>query len=234
RLVQNFSRSEVLVSKKFKAQFKADFGNEENSFFIEDWVFEEDYANEKLNDDFHTKSLKGFGVEKLKYGIIASAVILIYVSETENKKLDHITSISRIAEEQYVWMDRFTIRNLELYNTGYSNAVSLLDVIDKTISPMGGRMLKRWLALPLKNIQDIQQRHQIVDFFKGDQNLRHWFREQIKQISDLERLISKIATGKINPREVVYLKNSLDAIEPIKTTTDQSENKDLKALGVQI
>src|SRR5690606_13415132 len=118
--------------------------------------------------------------------------------------------------------------------TGYSNAVSLLDVIDKTISTMGGRMLKRWLALPLKNIQDIQQRHQIVDFFKGDQNLRHWLREQIKQISDLERLISKIATGKINPREVVYLKNSLDAIEPIKTTTDQSENTDLKALGVQI
>src|SRR5690606_27904314 len=125
-----------------------------------------------------------------------------------------ITSISRIAEEQYVWMDRFTIRNLELYNTGHTNAVSLLDVIDKTISPMGGRLLKRWLALPLKNIQDIKRRHQIVSFFKIDQNLRSWFREQIKLISALERMISKIATGKINPREVVYLKDSLDAIEP--------------------
>lgn len=234
KLLQNFSPSEVLVSKKFKTQFKADFANELHSFFVEDWVFQEDYANETLNEHFQTKSLKGFGVEQLKYGIIASGAILYYLSETQNKKLDHITSISRIAEEQYVWMDRFTIRNLELYNTGHANAVSLLDVIDKTISPMGGRMLKRWLALPLKNIDDIKQRHQIVDFFKGDQHLRHWFRKQIKQISDLERLISKIATGKINPREVVYLKNSLNAIEPIKTTIDQSKNDDLKALGAQI
>ncbi|WP_417363604.1 DNA mismatch repair protein MutS [Galbibacter sp.] len=234
KLLQNFSPSEVLVSKKFKTQFKADFANELHSFFVEDWVFQEDYANETLNEHFQTKSLKGFGVEQLKYGIIASGAILYYLSETQNKKLDHITSISRIAEEQYVWMDRFTIRNLELYNTGHANAVSLLDVIDKTISPMGGRMLKRWLALPLKNSDDIKQRHQIVDFFKGDQHLRHWFREQIKQISDLERLISKIATGKINPREVVYLKNSLKAIEPIKTTIDQSKNDDLKALGAQI
>lgn len=234
KLLQNFSPSEVLVSKKFKTQFKADFGNELHSFFVEDWVFQEDYANDTLNGHFQTNSLKGFGIGQLKHGIIASGAILYYLSETQNKKLDHITSISRIAEEQYVWMDRFTIRNLELYNTGYTNAVSLLDVIDKTISPMGGRMLKRWLALPLKNIQDIQQRHQIVHFFKEDQNLRRWFREQIKQISDLERLISKIATGKINPREVVYLKNSLDAIEPIKATIDQSENNDLKALGAQI
>lgn len=234
KLLQNFSPSEVLVSKKFKTQFKEDFGNELHSFFVEDWVFQEDYANDTLNGHFQTNSLKGFGIEQLKHGIIASGAILYYLSETQNKKLDHITAISRIAEEQYVWMDRFTIRNLELYNTGYTNAVSLLDVIDKTISPMGGRMLKRWLALPLKNIQDIQQRHQIVHFFKEDQNLRRWFREQIKQISDLERLISKIATGKINPREVVYLKNSLDAIEPIKATIDQSENNDLKALGAQI
>lgn len=234
KLLQNFSPSEVLVSKKFKTQFRTDFSNELHAFFVEDWVFQEDYANETLNEHFQTKSLKGFGVEQLKQGIIASGAILYYLSETQNKKLDHITSISRIAEEQYVWMDRFTIRNLELYNTGHVNAVSLLDVIDKTISPMGGRMLKRWLALPLKNIHDIRQRHQIVDFFKGDQQLKHWFREQIKQISDLERLISKIATGKINPREIVYLKNSLDAIEPIKSTIDQSKNDDLKALGAQI
>src|SRR5690606_15510696 len=231
KLLQNFSPSEVLVSKKFKTQFRTDFSNELHAFFVEDWVFQEDYANETLNEHFQTKSLKGFGVEQLNQGIIASGAILYYLSETQNKKLDHITSISRIAEEQYVWMDRFTISNLELYNTGHVNAVRLLDVIDKTISPMGGRMLKRWLALPLKNIHDIRQRHQIVDFFKGDQQLKHWFREQIKQISDLERLISKIATGKINPREIVYLKNSLDAIEPIKSTIDQSKNDDLKALG---
>ncbi len=234
KLLQNFSPSEVLVSKKFKMQFRADFTKELHAFFVEDWVFQEDYANETLNEHFQTKSLKGFGIDQLKYGIIASGAILYYLSETQNKKLDHITSISRIAEEQYVWMDRFTIRNLELYNTGHANAVSLLDVIDKTISPMGGRLLKRWLALPLKNIQDIKRRHQIVSFFKIDQNLRNWFREQIKQISDLERLISKIATGKINPREVVYLKNSLDAIEPIKKAIDESKNEDLKALGAQI
>src|SRR5690606_31904868 len=164
KLLQNFSPSEVLVSKKFKTQFKEDFGNELHSFFVEDWVFQEDYANDTLNGHFQTNSLKGFGIGQLKLGIIASGAILYYLSETQNKKLDHITAISRIAEEQYVWMDRFTIRNLELYNTGYTNAVSLLDVIDKTISPMGGRMLKRWLALPLKNIQDIQQRHQVVHF----------------------------------------------------------------------
>lgn len=234
KLLQNFSPSEVLVSKKYKTQFREDFSSELHCFFVEDWVFQEDYANEKLNEHFQTKSLKGFGVDQLKHGIIASAAILYYLSQTQNKKLDHITSISRIVEDQYVWMDRFTIRNLELYNTGNPNAVSLLDVIDKTISPMGGRMLKRWLALPLKSIDDIRQRHQIVELFKSDQSLRHWFREQIKLISDLERLISKIATGKINPREVIYLKNSLDAIEPIKTTIDKTSNEDFKALGARI
>lgn len=234
KLLQNFSPSEVLVSKKYKSQFKTDFGNELHSFFVEDWVFQEDYANETLNAHFQTNSLKGFGVAQLKSGIIASGAVLYYLSETQNKKLDHITAISRIAEEQYVWMDRFTIRNLELYHTGSSNAVSLLDVIDKTISPMGGRMLKRWLALPLKDIKTIEQRHQIVQFLKTNQNIRHRFREQIKQISDLERLVSKIATGKINPREVVYLKNSLDTIEPIKTTINQSENDHLIALGTHL
>lgn len=234
KLLQNFSPSEVLVSKKYKSQFKTDFGNELHSFFVEDWVFQEDYANETLNAHFQTNSLKGFGVAQLKSGIIASGAVLYYLSETQNKKLDHITAISRIAEEQYVWMDRFTIRNLELYHTGSSNAVSLLDVIDKTISPMGGRMLKRWLALPLKDIKTIEQRHQIVQFLKTNQNIRHRFREQIKQISDLERLVSKIATGKINPREVVYLKNSLDTIEPIKTTINQSENDHLIALGIHL
>lgn len=231
KLLQNFNPSEVLISKKRKTEFLSSFGKEFHTFFMEDWIFQEDYTQETLNNHFQTKSLKGFGIEHLQHGTIAAGVALHYLSETQHNKLQHITTISRIAEEEYVWMDRFTIRNLELYQAPTANSVTLLDVIDKTISPMGGRLLKRWLALPLKSIDKIRQRHQIVLYLSENDEIIDGFKTQIKQISDLERLISKVATGKINPREVVLLKNSLNAIVPIKETATKSENDALKVIG---
>ncbi|EIJ38798.1 DNA mismatch repair protein MutS [Galbibacter orientalis DSM 19592] len=231
KLLQNFSPSEVLISKKHKTEFLSSFGKEFHTFFMEDWIFQEDYTQETLNNHFQTKSLKGFGIDHLQHGSIAAGVALHYLSETQHNKLQHITTISRIAEEEYVWMDRFTIRNLELYQAPTANSVTLLDVIDKTISPMGGRLLKRWLALPLKSIDKIRQRHQIVQYLSENDEIINGFKTQIKQISDLERLISKVATGKINPREVVLLKNSLNAIVPIKKEAAKSNNDALKVIG---
>lgn len=231
KLLQNFNPSEVLVSKKMKQDFNAVFGKEYHTFYMEDWVYQEDYANETLNKHFKTKSLKGFGIDQLGNGIIASGAVLHYLSETQHNQLQHITSISRIAEEEYVWMDRFTSRNLELYHSNSANAVTLLDVIDKTISPMGGRLLKRWLALPLKNIEKIKQRHEVVHFLLQNNTVQQKLQLQIKQIGDIERLISKIATGKINPREVVHLKNSLEAIIPVKALAENSSNESLKSIG---
>ena len=231
KLLQNFSPSEVLVPKNNKNDFKATFGEDYHSFYLEDWLYKEDYAFETLTKHFQTVSLKGFGIEELKEGIIASGAILYYLSETQHNKVQHITSIQRIAEDAYVWMDRFTIRNLELYHSYNPNAVTLLDVIDRTLSPMGGRLLKRWLALPLKDATKIQSRHQVVAYLKDNQEILKSIQSQIKQISDLERLISKIAAGKVSPREVVYLKESLDAILPIKTLALQSPQEAVKVIG---
>ena len=231
KLLQNFSPSEVLIPKQNKGDFKAAFGEDYHNFYLEDWVFKEDYALETLMSHFQTNSLKGFGIEELSEGIIASGAILYYLSETQHNKRQHITSIQRIAEDAYVWMDRFTIRNLELYHSYNPNAVTLLDVIDKTLSPMGSRLLKRWLALPLKDIHKIRNRHEVVSYLKENQDVLKNIQHQIKQISDLERLISKIATGKVSPREVVYLKESLDAIIPIKTLALQSPQEAVKIIG---
>ncbi len=231
KLLQNFNPSEVLVPKNNKNDFKAAFGEDYHSFYLEDWLYKEDYAIETLTKHFQTVSLKGFGIEELKEGIIASGAILYYLSETQHNKVQHITSIQRIAEDAYVWMDRFTIRNLELYHSYNPNAVTLLDVIDRTLSPMGGRLLKRWLALPLKDTAKIQSRHQVVAYLKDNQEILKSIHSQIKQISDLERLISKIAAGKVSPREVVYLKESLDAILPIKSLALQSTQEAVKVIG---
>ncbi len=231
KLLQNFSPSEVLIPKNNKNDFRETFGDDYHSFYLEDWIYKEDYAFETLTKHFQTVSLKGFGIEELKEGIIASGAILYYLSETQHNKVQHITSIQRIAEDAYVWMDRFTIRNLELYHSYNPNAVTLLDVIDKTLSPMGGRLLKRWLALPLKDSNKIQGRHQVVSYLKDNQNVLQNIQKQIKQISDLERLISKIAAGKVSPREVVYLKESLDAIIPIKTLALESPQEAVKVIG---
>ena len=231
KLLQNFSPSEVLVSKQKRMLFKETFGDDFHTFYMEDWVYQTDYSYETLIKHFNTKTLKGFGVEDLYEGIIASGSILHYLGETQHKKLQHITSISRIAEDDYVWMDKFTIRNLELYNSTNNNAVTLLNVIDRTISPMGGRLLKRWLALPLKNVDKIKQRHEVVSFLTKENTVLQKIQNNIKHIGDLERLISKIATGKVNPREVIQLKNSLEAIVPIKSLATNCDNESLIIIG---
>lgn len=231
KLLQNFKPSEILVQKQYKQDFHAAFGTEHHLFFMEDWVFKDDFALNILLQHFQTKSLKGFGVEQLSEGIVASGAALHYVFETQHKKVNHISKIQRIAEDAYVWMDRFTIRNLELYHSTNEQATTLLDVIDETLSPMGGRLLKRWLALPLKDIETINSRYEVIDFLKQNQNLLAAFQNQIKQISDLERLVSKLATGKISPREFIFLKESLDAIIPIKQQALESENEALRVIG---
>ncbi len=234
KLLQNFSPNEVLVSKNHKADFKETFGARFHSFFLEDWVFQEDYALETLTSHFKTTSLKGFGVSQLKYGIIASGVVLHYLSDTRHSQLQHISKLQRVAEEEYIWMDRFTIKNLELYQSQNENAVTLLDVIDKTISPMGGRMLKRWLALPLKNIEHIRRRHEVISYLIENEGTLQKIQFGIKHIADLERLISKVATGKVNPRETVQLKNSLEAIIPIRQLIIKSKNESLRLIGDQL
>jgi DNA mismatch repair protein MutS len=234
KLLQNFNPSEVLVQKQNKQQFLEFFENRYYTFYLDDWVFQPEYAHETLQNHFDVKSLKGFGIQDLKNGIVAAGAVLYYLSETQHNQLKHIQNIQRIAEDNYIWMDRFTVRNLELYTPNSINAVTLLDVIDKSISPMGGRLLKRWLALPLKNLDEIKKRHQLVKFFIDSDDFSQTVSYQLKQISDLERLISKVATGKASPREIVLLKYSLKAILPIKASAEKSKNKIVTELGNQL
>ena len=233
KLLQNFSPSEVLVQKQYKQKFKDLFEERFYTFFLEDWIFQKEYGFETLNNHFGVNSLKGFGVEELPEGIIAAGAVLFYLSETQHNKLQHIQNISRIGEDNFVWMDRFTIRNLELYHPNSINAVTLLEIIDKTISPMGGRLLKRWLALPLKNIEKIHLRHELVKYCIENDDFLEKIQYQLQQISDIERLISKVATGKVSPRECVLLKNSLKAIVPIKEMALISKNVSINSLGNQ-
>ena len=231
KLLQNFSPNEILIAKSHKKEFAEFFGTSFHTFYMEDWVYQEDYALENLTNHFKTKSLKGFGVDHLEQGIIASGVILHYLSETQHRQLQHINTLQRIAEDEYIWMDRFTIKNLELYHSNNENAVTLLDVIDRTLSPMGGRMIKRWLALPLKNVQKIKSRHQVIKHLFENEEILHKVQSNIKHMGDLERLISKISTGKVNPKEVVQLKNSLESVVPIKQVTSNSQNEALALIG---
>jgi len=231
KLLQNFQPSEILVSKPKKLEFKETFGEGFHTFYLEDWVFQDDYANETLLKHFNTNSLKGFGIEDLYEGIVAAGAVLHYLGQTQHHKLQHITSIQRITKSDHVWMDKFTIKNLELYHSNNSNAVTLIDVIERTISPMGGRLLKRWLALPLLDMDKIRQRHEVVQYLLDDATVLIKIQNHIKKIGDLERLISKVATGKINPREVVQLKNALEAIVPIKALTLHTQNEALQTIG---
>ena len=231
KLLQNFAPSEILVSKACKKDFKDDFTAAMHVFYLEDWVYQVDYAYESLNKQFNTKSLKGFGVDHLEEGVIAAGAALHYLSETQHNKLQHISCISRIAEEAYVWMDRFTVRNLELYQGTSHQSITLLDVMDKTISPMGGRLLKRWLALPLKDIEAIRKRHEVVAFLLNTAPVWEKLTGHIKKMADVERLISKVATGKISPREVIQLKNSLEAMMPVKSIMEAADNEALQILG---
>jgi len=231
KLLQNFNPSEILISKQKKLNFLSKFNNNFQLFFLEDWVYQYDFAIESLCSHFKTKSLKGFGVEKLKDGLVSAGAIMHYLSETQHQKINHITSINRIPKDDYVWMDGFTIKNLEIFQSFSREGKSLIDVIDKTISPMGGRLLKRWVALPSKNIKLIRKRHMIVKYLIDNETSLNSIQENIKEIGDLERLISKVATGKINPREIVQLKNSLAAIEPIKKLIKKTKEKSLKELS---
>ena len=234
KLLQNFNPSEVLVQKQFKKKFKELFEDRFYTFFLDDWVFQKEYSVDSLHNHFGVNSLRGFGVQEIPEGIIAAGAVLYYLSETQHNNLKHIQNISRIAKDKYIWMDRFTVRNLELYHASSHNAVTLLDVVDKTISPMGGRLLKRWLALPLKDVKKIQHRHELVKHFIENDSFSETIKFQLHQISDIERLVSKVATGKISPRELVLLKNSLKAILPIKKEALTSKNSSVNKLGNEI
>lgn len=231
KLLQNFNPSEVLIQKQHKLEFQKSFSNRFNNFYLDDWAFQYDYAFETLTKHFKINSLKGFGIEDLEDGITACGAIFYYLSETQHHQLPHIVNINRIVEDEFLWMDRFTIRNLELLNSNSLNGVSLLNIIDQTISPMGGRLLKRWLSFPLKSIDKIKSRQEIVKYLVDDKTSHQLVTDQIKQISDLERLVSKVATLKISPKEINYLKNSLDTIIPIKNWASQSKNETVQSIG---
>ena len=230
-LLQKFNPAEVLWHKRERQAIQKSSSSQGHAFFLEDWVFQKSYADDLLLGHFNTKSLKGFGVENLEMGLIAAGAILHYISTTQHRDLSHITRISRIAQDQFVWMDQFTMRNLELFTGSGSAEATLFGVMDETISPMGGRLLKRWLALPLKNIEAIRARHQVVGHWMADGPSRQALRDTFKGVGDLERLISKTATGKINPKEVRYLADSLTAAQGIKKAAEQSGQKALQALG---
>ena len=231
KLLQNFKPSEILIAKQQKKAFAESFGEDFHCFFLEDWVFKDDYARQALTKHFQTNSLKGFGVDELTEAILTAGAILYYLSETQHHQLQHITTLQRIAEDAYVWLDRFTIRNLELYAGSSAQSVTLIDVIDKTLSPMGSRTLKRWLALPLKKIEKIEQRHEVVAYLLSHTDTLNLIKDDISRMGDIERLISKVATLKINPREVVQLSASLEHIMPIKQQCLQSGKESLSLLG---
>ncbi|MGZ4091051.1 MAG: DNA mismatch repair protein MutS, partial [Bacteroidia bacterium] len=234
KLIQNFKPNELLFEKNKRNQLNDLLGDRFYSFGLDDWAFTYDYGYESLIKHFETKSLKGFGIEGNNHAIAACGAILHYLNETKHDRLKHITKISRIDEEQFVWLDKFTVRNLELYSTNHENGKSLVDVIDKTVSPMGSRLLKRWLALPLKNMEVINERLAAVRYFYNDHDERFAISELLKEVGDLERLISKIAAMRVNPRELTQLKKSLDIIEQIQTKIKTSNNDSLHKIAEQL
>jgi DNA mismatch repair protein MutS len=234
KLIQGFEPSEIIYSKNHSGDYREWFGEKYFTFRMEDWIFNPEYANESLNNHFGTRSLKGFGVENLDCGIIAAGAILHYLSENQHNNLGHIRSLSRIEEERFVWLDRFTIRNLELISSPHENAKTLADVMDDTKTPMGGRMMKRWILMPLKDQNPINERLNAVQSLKEDHEIRHELIERFKNIGDIERLISKVAVGKINPREVVQLKRTLEQLKPIKDLLSGSKSPLLKKIVDQL
>jgi DNA mismatch repair protein MutS len=222
QMLSNLQPREVLFEKKKKDLFLENFGTKFYTFKLDDWIFTPEAANDRLLKQFETSSLKGFGIQNMPFGIIAAGAILHYLDITQHEQLGHITSISRIEEDRYVWLDKFTIKNLELFHSPYEGAKTLIDVMDRTISPMGGRLLKRWISLPLKDIQSINERLDIVQHLVEKNAFRGEISGLIRQTGDLERLISKVAVNRINPREVVHLKKALKAVEPLKSLCSQS------------
>ena len=234
KLISSFQPKEILIEKRKLEEFRNLFGSAYYTYPLDEWVFQEDNAREKLISHFQTKTLKGFGVDNLSSGIIASGAILQYLELTSHNQVSHITRLSRIEEEHFVWLDRFTIRNLELFRSLYEEGHNLITVLDKTISPMGSRLLKRWVALPLKDIYPLEERLDVVEYLKDNEPERKLFEEQLKKIGDLERIISKVAVNRINPRELQQLKVSLSAIHPLKEYCLNSGINALKKLGEQL
>ncbi len=233
KLFQSFQPNEIILQKNKLRNFKDFFGEKYYTFTFEDWVFSKDFTYELLLKHFETTSLKGFGIEDFELGIIAAGAALHYLAETQHDKVKHISKIARIEEDHYVWLDRFTIRNLEIIYSINENAPTLLDTLDKTISPMGARLLKRWVSLPLKDKQLIDERLNIIDYFINENNFKEALQQNIKIIGDLERLISKVAVGRINPREIIQIKRALNAIVPIQKLCLQASNDALRKIGEQ-
>ena len=234
KLLNNFSPKEVLLERNNKKKFEEIFGPRYFSFELDDWIFTSEAANDRLLKHFETKNLKGFGIQHLKLGIIASGAILYYLDQTQHTHISHITSLARIEEERYVRLDKFTVRSLELVCAMNEDGKSLLDVIDKTISPMGSRLLRRWILFPLKDVKPIQERQDVVEYFFRHPKVKELLDEQLEQIGDLERIISKVAVGRVTPREVVQLKIALQALEPIKEACMASNEPSLCRIGEQL
>jgi len=234
KLMQGFQPSEVIFSKQFTYDFEAIFKDNYNTYKIDDWICTFSYCYEKLTKHFGTTSLKGFGIEEMPEAIIAAGSILYYLESTEHRHTSHIASIARIEEDQYVWLDKFTIRNLELIYPQHEGGVPFIEVIDATKTPMGARLLKKWVLLPLKNLQAIQERLEVVSFLLAEEELRHLLTEALAQIGDLERLISKVAVGRVTPREMVQLKKAIRQLKPIKEALLHTSAPQVKRLADRI
>jgi DNA mismatch repair protein MutS len=234
KLLQGFKPTEIILPKKQSKDFIEQFGSQYYTYFLDEWPYTGDYATEALLKHFEVSSMKGFGVDRMTAGIVAAGVALHYLNETEHRNLQHISTLSRIEEDRFMWLDRFTIRNLELIGSMNENAVTLSDVLDYTASPMGARLLKRWIVMPLKDKKGIQERLNVVDFFVNNHELRDELIAQIKQVGDLERLISKIGLQKANPREIVQLKRALYATEKLKELTERKDAQSLTLISEQL
>ena len=234
KLLNNFSPKEILLERNKRQQFNEAFGSRFLTFEMDDWIFTEDSAMDRLLKQFETKNLKGFGVHHLRNGIVAAGAILYYLDQTHHTHINHVTSISRIEEDRYVRLDKFTVRSLELIDTMNEGGKSLLDILDKTITPMGARMLKRWMVFPLKEKKLIEDRLSVVEYFFKHPELKDQLEQQLSLIGDLERIISKVAVGRVNPREVVQLKVALKAIEPIKALCMEANEPSLQKIGHQL
>jgi DNA mismatch repair protein MutS len=230
-LLQQLAPKEILIAKPQKKNFVQHYGNQWPSFYLEDWIFQEAYAKEQLHNHFGVASLKGFGVDHLALGIIAAGVVFYYLSETEHARLGHITQIKRLAQDDFVWMDRFTVRNLELIHPNAPQATTLLDVMDHTQTPMGGRMLKRWMVAPLTDKHSIETRHAVVGDLNSHQESLQQFQNLLKSVGDLERLMAKVATQRIGPRAVNQLKHTLRLLPEVQTLTAASQEQALQDLG---
>lgn len=234
KLLGNFSPKEVLFERGKRNLFEGNFGTKFFTFELDDWVFSERSATEKLLKHFEVKNLKGFGIDHLKCGIVASGVILQYLEMTQHSQIGHITSISRIEEERYVRLDKFTVRNLELLNSMVDGGNSLLGVIDRTITPMGARLMRRWILFPLKDEKPVNERLDVVDYFFREPEFKELIGDQLHLMGDLERIISKVSVGRVSPRDVVQLKVALQAIEPIKIACEHASDETLKRIGEQL